>query len=146
MKRGAVIAVTMAALFAAGEAAACGRPPLPPWDVLLKDTTRSAWIGRVSDVTPNRAPFRNRDFEVRQSTAIIETLEPLHGEAPAVFEFVGSTHVRARRNSGALWCGPAMTLKAGDIVLIVPNEVFGAYVLKPEDSPIEIRSRLEAHR
>jgi len=39
-----------------------------------------------------------------------------------------------------------MTLEAGDIVLIVPNEVFGAYVLTPEDSPIEIGSRLEVYR
>jgi hypothetical protein len=127
-------------------ALACGRPPLLPWRMLVSDDGPPVWIGRVSSVTPNHTAYRNRDFEVRQSTANIETLEALHGSAPNVYEFVGYTNVRVRNRSAGPWCGPAMTLAPGDIVLIIPDDTFGDYVLKPADSPPEIISKLESYQ
>lgn len=112
----------------------------------MGDDGPPVWIGRVTSVVPNRTPYRNSDFEVQQSTATIETLERLHGEVPEVYEFEGAMSVRARRRSVGPWCGPSMTLEPGDIVLIVPNDVFGDYVLKPSESPPEIKSRLESYQ
>lgn len=110
----------------------------------MGDDGPPVWIGRVTNVAPNPAPYRNSRFKVQQSTATIETVERLHGEAPEVYEFVGATHVRST-SPGDLWCGPYMMLQRGDVVLIIPNGA-GDYVLEAAESPPEIRSRLESYQ
>ena len=126
-----------------GVAQACGRPPPPPWHVLTGEAGPAVWVGRVTSITPNPAPLRNARLEVIQSTATIERLEAIHGEPPVLYEYVGATSSRAIDGSNYYWCGPRMTVEAGDVVLLI-DDPLGIYIFR--GSQAEDMSQLESYR
>ena len=136
-----------ASMLVAGAASACLPVPPPYWPTLLSEDGPPVFVGRVLSVTPNAELRDDPLFEVAEATAEIDVLESLQGAVSNPFAYTAATHVRLRPGQPLYegWCGAVMTVKPGDLVLVV-NARWGTSVFSPDQVPADFRDRILVHQ
>ncbi|WP_297799059.1 hypothetical protein [uncultured Brevundimonas sp.] len=115
MKRGTAIALAVAALFAASEAAACLPEEPPVWSDLFSENGPPIAIVRTARLVRTETPRFDEYFEIWDDTATVQVLDVIQGRPKAEYSITAVGDYKRRIDSRMMFCWDRMDLELGEV-------------------------------